>query len=169
MDTAKSGGLAQVTAFAEALGARLEPTPDMDALAAAVAASPPEHFVAIDTVGANPFDDDDMDRLARAARAVDAAPIVVLPAGGDAADCAETAHAFSKAGAGRLIVTRIDAARRFGGILSAAQAGGLALMAAGASPNISDPLLPFNPVSLARLLLPVRAGIEAGAFARETG
>jgi flagellar biosynthesis protein FlhF len=169
MDTVKSGGLAQITAFAKALGARLEPAPDIDALAAAVQACPKDHFVAIDTAGANPFDGADMDRLARAAQAAGADPIVVLPAGGDAADCAELATAFAAAGATRLIVTRIDTARRFGGVLSAAQAGGLALMAATASPNISDGLLPINPVSLARLLLPGNARSKETAFARGTG
>jgi flagellar biosynthesis protein FlhF len=154
MDTAKSGGLAQVTAFARALGADLLQAPDIDALADAVAACPEDHFVVVDTVGANPFDAEDLDWLGLAAGAAAADPVVVLPAGGDPADCAEAAAAFAEVGARRLIVTKIDAARRFGGLLSAAQAGGFALMAASASRNISDPLLPFNPVSLARLLLP---------------
>ena len=169
MDTVKSGGMAQVTAFAEALGARLESAPDVDALAALAEACPKDRFVVIDTVGANPFDGQDMGRLARAARAAGADPIAVLPAGGDAADCAEAAVAFAEVGAARRIVTKIDTARRFGGFLSAAQAGGMALMAAGASPNISNGLLPFNPVSLARLLLPARARSGQTASARETG
>jgi len=169
MDTVKSGGVAQVTAFAEALGARLESAPDVDALAALAEAWTKDRFVVIDTIGANPFDGRDMGRLARAAQAAGADPIAVLPAGGDAADCAEAAIAFAAVGAARLIVTKIDTARRFGGFLSAAQAGGLALMAAGASPNIADGLLPFDPVSLACLLLPARARFGQTASARETG
>ncbi len=169
MDTVKSGGMAQVTAFAEALGAHLESAPDVDALAALAKACPKDRFVVIDTAGANPFDGQDIGRLAHAAQAAGADPIAVLPAGGDAADSAEAAIAFTEAGATRLIVTKIDTARRFGGFLSAAQAGGLALMAAGTSPNISDGLLPFNPVSLARLLLPARARSGQTASARETG
>lgn len=169
MDTVKSGGVAQVTAFAEALGARLESAPDVDALAALAEAWTKDRFVVIDTIGANPFDGRDMGRLARAAQAAGADPIVVLPAGGDAADCAEAAVAFAAVGAARLIVTKIDTARRFGGFLSAAQAGGLALMAASASPNIADGLLPFDPVSLACLLLPARARFGQTASARETG
>jgi flagellar biosynthesis protein FlhF len=157
MDTVKSGGLAQVTAFTQALGTDLLQAPDIDALADAVAACPDDRFVVVDTVGANPFDAGDLDRLNLAAGAAAADPVAVLPAGGDTADCAEMAAAFAEVGARHLIVTKIDAARRFGGLLSAAQAGGFALMAASASPNISDPLLPFNPVSLARLLLPAAA------------
>ena len=169
MDTVKSGGLAQVTAFAQALGAELLQAPDIDALADAVAACPEDHFVVVDTVGANPFDADDLDRLNLAAGAADADPVAVLPAGGDPADCAEAAAAFAEIGARRMIVTRIDTARRFGGLLSAAQAGRFALMAASASPNISDPLLPFNPVSLARLLLPASAASVQHLSIRKAG
>ncbi len=169
MDTLKSGGLAQVTAFAEALGADLLEAPDIDALADAVAACPEDRFVVIDTIGANPFDAEDLDRLGLAAGAADADPIAVLPAGGDPADCAEAATAFAEVGARHLVVTKIDAARRFGGLLSAAQAGRFALMAASASPNISDPLLPFNPVSLARLLLPAAAELSHHHSIRKTG
>ena len=157
MDTAKSGGLAQVEAFAKALGAELLQAPDIDALGDAVAACSPEHFVVIDTIGANPFDGGDMDRLALAIGAARAEPVAVLPAGGDAAESAEAAAAFAEVGARRLIATKIDAARRYGGILGAAQAGKLGLMAASASPHISEALLPFDPVSLARLLLPAAA------------
>ena len=169
MDTVKSGGPTQIAAFAEALGAALLLAPDIDALADAVAACPEDHFVIIDTVGANPFDAEDMDRLALAAGAAGADPIAVLPAGGDPADCAEAAAALAEIGAQRLIVTKIDAARRFGGILSAAQTGRFALMAASASPNISEPLLPFNPVSLARLLLPAAADSIQRLSFREAG
>jgi len=169
MDTLKSGGLAQVTAFAEALGADLLEAPDIDTLADAVAACPKDRFVVIDTIGANPFDAEDLDRLGLAAGAADADPIAVLPAGGDPADCAEAATAFAEVGARHLVVTKIDTARRFGGLLSAAQAGRFALMAASASPNISDPLLPFNPVSLARLLLPAAAELAHHHSIRKTG
>jgi len=62
--------------------------------------------------------------------------------------------AFSEAGASRLIATKLDISRRLGGVLSAADAGRLALAAAGVSPNIGDGLAPINPVSLARLILP---------------
>jgi len=169
MDTLKSGGLAQVTAFAKALGADLLEAPDIDALADAVAACPKDRFVIVDTIGANPFDAEDLDRLGLAAGAAGADPIAVLPAGGDPADCAEAAIAFAGVGARHLVVTKIDAARRFGGLLSAAQAGRFSLMAASASPNISDPLLPFNPVSLARLLLPAVAGLAHHHSIRKTG
>ncbi|MFQ5773263.1 MAG: GTPase [Kiloniellaceae bacterium] len=168
MDTVKSGGLAQVTAFAKALTARLAQAGDARALAEAVRACPQDHFVVIDTVGANPFEAKDLARVSEAARAAGADVALVLPAGGDAADSAEAALAFAQTGAKGLIGTRLDTARRFGGLLSAAQAGRMALMAAGTSPHIGDPLLPINPVSLARLLLPAEAVAEQAAQVRKS-
>ena len=93
--------------------------------------------------------------------------MLVLPAGGDAAESAEAAAAFARAGARALIATRLDTARRLGGLLCAVQAGPMALLAAGASPRIADPLHPINPVSLARLLLPGAAAPKPGDQATE--
>ncbi|MFQ5955991.1 MAG: AAA family ATPase, partial [Kiloniellales bacterium] len=114
MDTVKAGSLAQVGAFARALNARLDQADDPEALAAAVAACPEDHLVVIDTLGVNPFDDDDLDHMSRAARAAEAAPVLVLPAGGDSAETAETAVALARVGAERMVATRLDAARRLG-------------------------------------------------------
>jgi len=169
MDTVKSGSLAQISAFAQALGADLLQAPDIDALANAVAACPPDRFVVIDTTGANPFDAGDRDRLGLAVSAAEADPVAVLPAGGDPADCADAAAIFAELGAQHLIVTKIDAARRFGGLLSAAQAGRFALMATSASPNISDPLSPLDSASLARLLLPRAAAARQQVPFKEAG
>ena len=163
MDTVKSGGLAQVTTFAEALGAHLVQAEDDAALAAAVDACPADHVVVVDTVGANPFDDGDIARLKRAATAAGTAVTLVLPAGGDAADCADAAAAFARAGARSLIATRLDTARRLGGLLSAAHAGKLALTAASDSPHIANPLLTLDRMALARLLLPSDPGADQDA------
>ncbi len=169
MDTGKSGGLAQATAFARALGAILDQAEDSDALRAKLDGGADDQTVIIDTAGANAFADADLNRLSRAAKATGAGLVLVLPAGGDTADAAETAVAFAGIGADRMIATRLDAARRLGGILSASQAGSLALVAVGASPHIGTPLLPINPVSLARLLFPGRVASKEEILAREAG
>lgn len=169
MDTKKSGGLAQAAAFALALGLDLEQAPDSETLATRLSAGSNDRLVIIDTAGANPFDDADMKRLSTAATASGAGLLLVLPAGGDAMESAEMAIAFANIGADRIVGTRLDIARRLGGILSATQAGNLALMAVSTSPNIGDALLPINPVSLARLLLPGPAEPEELFLARETG
>lgn len=154
MDSAKSGGLAQAEAFAKALEATLLQADRPEALSDAVAACSEDYFTVIDTTGANPFLEADMTRLKEAASAARAQVVLVLPAGGDAAESAETAVAFKDAGATAMIATRLDTARRFGGLLSAAAAGRLDLSAVSASPHIGDPLLPVNPVALARMFLP---------------
>ncbi len=153
MDTAKSGGLAQAETFAKALEATLLQADRPEALPDAVLACGDDHFIVIDTAGANPFLDDDMERLKEAASASRAQLVLVLPAGGDAAESAETAAAFKTVGATAMIATRLDTARRFGGLLSAAVAGSLDLLAVSASPHIGDPLHPVNPVALARIFL----------------
>jgi flagellar biosynthesis protein FlhF len=154
MDTVKAGGLAQVSTFAEALGAGLDQAPDAETLRALVRDCPKTNLVIIDTVASNPLDNAERKRLAETAGAVAADLVLVLAAGGDVLESAECALAFAEAGARRLIATKLDTARRLGGVLSAAEAGRLALAGVGVSPNIGDGLLPINPVSLARLILP---------------
>ncbi len=169
MDSEKAGGLAQAASFAQALGLDLEQAADSQDLAARVDKDASSRLIVIDTAGVNPFNDKDMRRLAQAAEASGAGLVVVLPAGGDAMESAEMAIAFAAIGADRLIGTRFDIARRLGGILSATQAGNLALMAVSTSPTIGDVLLPINPVSLARLLLPGISEPTEDYLVRETG
>jgi flagellar biosynthesis protein FlhF len=75
-----------------------------------------------------------------------------MPAGGDPAEAADAALAFAEAGARCFIPTRLDAARRFGGVVSAAHVARLRFLAAGVSRHIGGGLVAVNPVSLARLL-----------------
>ncbi len=160
MDGAKAGGLAQITTFAEALDARLDQAADGAALAALLEAGLGDRLVVIDTMGCNPLDQAERHSMAAAAAAVRADLALVLPAGGDVLEAAESAVAFAEAGAGILIPTKLDTTRRLGSVLSAAFAGRLALLAAGISPGIADGLAPLHPMALARLLL---AGVERSA------
>jgi flagellar biosynthesis protein FlhF len=155
MDTVKAGGLAQITTFATALGARLDQAADGEALERLVSgADRAACFTVIDTVGCNPLDEAERHTLREAASRIGASLILVLPAGGDVLETAETAIAFAEAGADHLIPTKLDTTRRFGSVLSGAYAGGLTLAAGGIAPGIADGLVPLNPMSLARLLLP---------------
>ena len=54
------------------------------------------------------------------------------------AEAAELAALYSEIGATRLISTRLDTARRYGGILAAADAGKLAFAEMGVAPGIGD-------------------------------
>ena len=110
-------------------------------------------IIFVDMPAFNPFQPADMDYLISYTQTADALPVLVMPAGIDADEAAETAESFAQAGALYLLATRLDAARRFGGILAAADAGGLRVCEASMSQSLSKGLSPINAVSLARLLL----------------
>ncbi len=75
-----------------------------------------------------------------------------VAAGGDSLEAAEVSAAFTSIGAAGLLVAKMDTARRLGAVLSAAEAGQLALMAFGSSPRIGEGLCSFTPRGLAKLL-----------------
>jgi len=63
-----------------------------------------------------------------------------------------TALGFAALGATMLVASRVDAARRLGGILAAADAASLALAAAGNSPRIADGLPDLDASLLADMM-----------------
>lgn len=151
-DTVRAGGVAQLSAFTEILGIELEVADGPAALAEIVARRPSNARMLIDTPGTNPFDGNALSALAMLAGAAGAEPVLVMAAGGDVLEAAETARAFAAIGARRLIATRLDTVRRLGAILAAA-AESMALGEIGVRPEVADGLTPVNPVSLARLLM----------------
>ena len=76
----------------------------------------------------------------------------MLPAGVDAAEAADIAGAFAEGGASLLVATRLDVARRLGGVVAAAKSAGLALAEAGIGPGAADGLTPLTPAFLAARL-----------------
>ena len=60
-----------------------------------------------------------------------------------------------------MVATRVDLARRLGGLLSAAHAGRLAFAEVSITPQIAEGLTAINPIALARLLLPSLARGQA--------
>jgi flagellar biosynthesis protein FlhF len=86
-----------------------------------------------------------------------AEPVLVLPADLDADIAVEMAKEFAALGAKRLISTRLDMVRRMGGLLKVAYAAKLPLANFSATSKVTDAPSPFNPVSLARLVLPEEA------------
>jgi flagellar biosynthesis protein FlhF len=77
---------------------------------------------------------------------------LVLPAGLDAQDAIEIAGNFAAIGARRLIVTRLDAVRRLGSVLAAADVG-LAFAGAGLGREIGAGTPALSAAGLARVLL----------------
>lgn len=153
MDGAKAGGRDQIAVFAQALQTELLEAKDAESLARVIDVQPEARFIVIDTPGANAFNQAEVETLGAIAEAANAEPVLVLPAGGDALDSAEIAQAFSTLGSLKLIATKLDAARRLGGVLSAAFAANCTIIAGGVAPQIAGGMVPLNPVALARLML----------------
>lgn len=159
-DTVRAGGFAQLEAFTRILKVDLVSAANADALQDAILACGRDRQILIDCAGGNPFDDDDFDKQYRLIRASGAEVVLVMAAGGDPMESGEIAEIYGEMGARRIVMTRLDVARRLGGLLAAATAGRLSIAEVGIGPNVADGLRALNPVSLARLLLPESAAAE---------
>lgn len=156
-DTMRAGGIDQLAAFTRILALDLQTALDGDALRDAITAATvadEDALVLIDTAGANPHNPSEMAELGTLLRGVSVERVLVVPAGYDCEEAREIAVAFKAVGAERLLATRLDAARRLGSLLAAADTGELAFCDLSATPHVAEGLLPLNPVSLARFLLP---------------
>lgn len=153
-DSKRAGGVEQLKAFTDILEMNLVTAPDVDTLAGHRDAIVAADATIIDTAGINPFDDEDMQALRALAAVADAELILVLAAGADAMESADTARAFAAIGVARMVISRLDMTRRLGGILAAALAGGVAIANVSINPQVADGLNRINPVSLAQLLVP---------------
>lgn len=147
----RAGADEQMTAYADALDLPLESVEGPRELRSLVERLPSEP-VLIDTAGLNPFDLDQLDDLAALAHAADAEIIAVLDAGQSPGDGEDAAALLASIGAGRVIVTKADIARRLGAVLAFGEAG-LAYAQISASPFIGAGLAPATALRLARLLL----------------
>jgi flagellar biosynthesis protein FlhF len=166
-DGQRAGAVEQLAAFTRVLGVTLAVAPTPAMLAKALAHRSPGQPLLVDTAGCDPFNDDQARRLRQLVTQAGADMVVVLPAGLDPAEAADLARAFAALGAQHLLPTRLDAARRLGGVLMAAKAGPLALTEAGIGPEVADGLETLTPEGLAsRLLSSVQNGSAQYASAQ---
>ena len=155
-DTLRAGAVEQLATYAKLLQAEFLSAEDPLAFVQAIRNAEPAAQILIDTSGVNPMNPEDLKRLHDFIGAAQLELVLVMAAGGDAIEAAETAAAFTDLAPSRLLVTRLDVVRRLGGILAAADAGGLPFSDVSVTPDIASGLRTINPVSLARLLLPDR-------------
>lgn len=153
LDTMRAGAVQQLSSLGGVLGIETATADTAARLTTVLGAFEARTLTVLDTPGVNPFDKAELDRLAGLIRAADAETVLVLPAGGDAREAAETASAFTALRPTRIIVTRLDCARRFGGLIAAAESGKLGFTEAGTTAQIAHGLSVLNPVGIARLLL----------------
>jgi flagellar biosynthesis protein FlhF len=151
-DGQRAGATEQLAAFTKLLGIRLIVASHPVTVCRALTHRENDAPVLIDSAGCDAFDPAQVEELSALAGSADAAIGLVLPAGLDPAEAADMARAYAGAGANLLVATRLDLARRLGGVLAAAGAG-LALTEAGVGPGAADGMLPITPAWLAGRLL----------------
>jgi len=155
-DGKRAGATEQLAAFTRLLGVDLIVASHPVTLGRALTRRQDGAPVLIDAPGCDPFDPAQVEELAALAATAAAGIVLVLPAGMDPAEAADLAAAYAAAGASQLVATRLDLARRLGGILAAAAAGRLALTEAGIGAGAADGLVPLTPAFLAERLLQTR-------------
>lgn len=153
-DTVRAGGIEQLSAFMKILRVGLQRATNPHELRAAIEASRAADQVIIDTGGHNPFDAEEVRSLARFMASGDIEPVLTLPAGIDADESGELARVYAAMGVRSLMPTRVDIARRLGGLLSAAHHGAMIFTDAGNTPKVAEGLLPLSPQVFASLLMP---------------
>lgn len=149
-DGRRAGATEQLAAFARVLDLPLAVAATPASLAKALARRAPAQAAIVDLPGCDPFDAAAARRHAALAEAARGTAVLVLPAGLDAEEAAETARAFHLLGCRHLLPTRLDAARRLGGVLAAAAAADLALTEAGTGQDAAAGLAPLCPDWLAQ-------------------
>ena len=153
-DTVRAGGIEQLAAFTKLLRIDLKKAEGTSQLRDQIQALDDCDQIFIDTAGMNPFSTEDVKRNAKLINTDIIEPFLVLPAGMDAEESGEMGRVFATIGVHRLLPSRIDMARRLGGILSAAHHGSMSFADASNTPKVADGLLSLNPQILSKLLMP---------------
>lgn len=164
LDVDRAGGLDQLGTLLAALD--LEPVPvcNPSDLPNKLAGCDGD-VVLVDSTGVNPFSPNDLGKVSNLVAQADLELVLVLPAGQGYEDSAEVGRSYVALGARAMVVTKLDVARRFGGLLAAAEAG-LAFTEACIGPTIGDGMRSLSADGIARLLLSRYRNSIAGERAR---
>ncbi|MCB9978452.1 MAG: GTPase [Rhodospirillales bacterium] len=158
MDTVRAGGVEQLAAFTTLLNVPLVKARNVDELVAAVDRARDVDQIVVDTGGVNPFSAEELRGIGRVIESVSCDPVLVLPGGIDAEESGDIGRLFASVGVRRLLPSRLDVARRLGGLLQAAHQGGLAFSDASCTPQVAAGLVSLDPAALSDFLMP--AGSE---------
>jgi len=151
-DTMRAGGMEQLAAFTRLLKLDLLEIDDAASLREAIGLNA-DSMIVIDTPGLNPFRESERERLRPLVKTCGEA-ILVLPSDMDASEAIDMAEAFRALGAKRILHTRLDLARRMGSLIRVAFESRLPLAGFSATHKVTEALRPFNPIALAKLVLP---------------
>ena len=153
-DNKRAGGVEQLSSFTTILGLELHVADSRSELWRLLKQYAPHQRILIDTGGVNPYNNADLKEIAdyiKLDRSIE--PVLVAAAGSDSAEADDTARSFATLGVKRLLVTRIDTARRYGSVLASAFGSKLAFSHASNSSRIIGEFATIDPVTLAQLLL----------------
>lgn len=153
IDNKRAGSVEQLRAFTHIMGMETEVADSRGELRQLLRDCPADVPVVIDSFGTNPYSFAELKELTDFANLHGIEPVLVLAAGSDAQEAADVAQAFRFLGLKRLLVTRIDTARRMGVLLSAAESCNLALCNVTISPQVAGGLLPCSAETLSDVLL----------------
>lgn len=162
-DLERAGGMEQLAAFTRLLKINLLEIEDAHALRDAIAAQKTSHTILIDTPGRNPFNEAERQQVQALTAATGGEATLVLPSGLDANEAIDMANEFRALGATRLLITRLEISKRLGSMLRLAMESRLPLASFSCSSKVTEAPLPFNPVILARMILPLKTTAKSRA------
>ena len=149
-DVDRPGGIEQLAEFLAVLGIEPRKLHSADELLTDFVSDVAPLLV--DTVGTDSGNTEGIVALGKLASELNLEPILVLPAVFDSVEARDFAEAAQSIGVQRIIVTRLDIARRLGAVLTTADAG-LALGGASVTPHFAFGLRPLSASILARHIL----------------
>ena len=160
-DDRKAGAIEQLASMTRLLGLTVIVAHDADQLRRAIGRRASDAPVLIDAPGLDIFSASDRAALTEMRDASAAEIILVLPAGLDVGEASEMATEYAALGTERMLATRLDVARRLGGIVEPAFRSGLVLTEGGTAAGAAGGLAPLTPPSLAdRLRAPARPSVR---------
>jgi flagellar biosynthesis protein FlhF len=152
-DSERAGGVAQLKSFTDLLKVPLVVAETSEKLRKILATTDKRHAVFIDSGGVNPYHAGALQELGKLVAAGAIEPILTCSAGMDCAEAAELATSFRYLGAERLLITKVDTARRYGSLLTAADSAGLSFAGISRRPFVGDEVETLTAAGLAELVL----------------
>lgn len=155
-DGVRAGAIEQLKAFTRIMNTPLHAVKTPSEMVATINAARADGAtrIIIDTGGGNPFDPEDMRTLTKFLQALPMDAALVLPGGIDADESAEIARIYAILGVSVILPSRLDIARRLGGVLAAAHKGGMSFALASTSAGVADGMVKLTPMILADILMP---------------
>ncbi|MGB1076780.1 MAG: GTPase [Bdellovibrionales bacterium] len=153
-DTERAGGVEQLKAFTDIMDVELVRVTQAQELADKINEFSDADYIFVDMPGLNPYNPRDINTIDDYIQASACEPVLVLPAATDPYESEDLAKIYKPLGIKAIIPTRLDMARRYGGLLSTAYAGNLSFVEAGISQNVAGGLDRLTPKKLAKYLIP---------------